>query len=255
MNKTSVAIAGIIAVATIAALAIIVGGLGDKIKDLTVDVTKGTITVSTYQAETSFGTFPVVKDARAQDVKYSNDIITGATITSSTYGFQISAPNNVNWDLKDDQVGLERDFNYMLYPGASIPAAIKEKQPDENNNVSLVLVFVEKDDGLTAKQNMMEVKDFIYSLENEGFEISDVFDYVDPEFEIAALTYRMNGCDILEDGTEDCYESLHVETFFKTEDDILYNVRAQINPYSGNEPAPDVLTDDLFYIMDSFTLI
>lgn len=255
MNKTAVAIAGIIAVATIAALAIIVGGLGDKIKDLTVDVTKGTITVSTYQIDTNIGTVPVVQDARAKNTVYSSDAIEGSTIISNTYGFTISAPNTRDWILIDDQQYLESVYDYMLYPGANLLAGIEQQQPDENNYFSTAYVFVERLNGLTAEQNMIAVEDLVYAFEEEGWKVSDVSEYVDPEFEVAVLTYRLYGCDELEDGSLDCYESLHVETFFKTENDILYNVRGQVNPYSGDEKAPETISDDLFDIMNSFTLI
>jgi len=68
---------------------------------------------------------------------------------------------------------------------------------------------------------MKIVKEFVYSLEQDGFTISDVDEYIDSEYDSAVLTYRMYGCDVLDDGTEDCYESLHIETFFKTDDDKL----------------------------------
>lgn len=256
MVKTPVAIAGIIAIATIAALLIAVNSI-DKIENIEVDVVQGVLKIQaqTITFSTDVGEIPVVIDARKESANASLDEIQGNKIISVTYGFEITAPNSKLWAVENDQEYLEDFYSYLLYPGVSLVGEVWQTEADENGFVNGVLIFTEQYNRLSAEENMKMTKEFIYSLEKDGFTISDVDEYIDSEYDSSVLTYRMYGCDIVDDGTEDCYESLHIETFYKTDDDKLYNIRGQVNSLEGDSKAPDQITDELFDIMSTFTLI
>jgi len=257
MVKTPVAIAGIVAIATIAALLIAVNSI-DKIENIEVDVVQGVLKIQaqTITFDTDVGLVPVVIDSSAEPTKEKTENkIQGNKIISATYGFEITAPNSKIWAVENDQEYLEDLYSYLLYPGVNLVGEVWQTEPDENGFINNVLIFTEQHNRVSVEENMKIVKEFIYSLEQDGFTISDVDEYIDSEYDSAVLTYRMYGCDVLDDGTEDCYESLHIETFFKTDDNKLYNVRGQVNPFEGDSKAPNQITEELFDIMSTFTLI
>jgi len=142
-----------------------------------------------------------------------------------------------------------------MVPGEKALVEIFDNAPDADGYYHDVLVVIDDNNFKTAKQNMKELREMLpEGFSVMGIDMYDINTYEDPDYDTAVLSYYTYGCYDFE-GLEDCYETLHLETFFKV-DNTLYNVRGTVNPSdeTGDE-APEKLTGDLFNLMNSFTLI
>jgi hypothetical protein len=251
-------VALVVGVISIVALAMILIAMPGMTK-IDIDIAAGRISAEApapTQISTNVGSVPIVQDSR-NDNEFNSirSGIYGNTVINKDYGFTISVPNTIDWTINNDENDLYQIWGDAMVPGEKALVEIFDNAPDADGYYHDVLVVIDDNNFKTAKQNMKELREIL----PEGFsaldiDMYDINTYEDPDHDAAVLSYYTYGCYDFE-GLDDCYETLHLETFFKV-DNTLYNVRGTVNPsVETGDKAPEKLTDDLFNLMNSFTLI